>query len=74
MQELISIIHDQLPPNVESEIMNLAEILKEEGKHEGKLETAKNMLLAGSDPVFVIKVTGLSLQEVKVLKKQIESE
>lgn len=56
--------------------MSLAEILKEEGRqegiHEANIATAKNMLLAGSDPVFVVKVTKLSLQEVKALQKQID--
>ena len=75
IQELINIIHNQLPPNVESEIMNLAEILKQEGKQEGRFEekmaTAEKMLLAGSDPAFVVKVTELSLQKVMALQKQL---
>jgi len=61
--------------------MSLAEILKQEGWQEGRQEgwqeanisIAKNMLLAGSDPVFVVKVTQLSLQTVKALQKQIDS-
>jgi recombination-promoting nuclease RpnB len=75
IQELINMIHNQLPPNVESEIMNLAEILKQEGRQEGRFEekiaTAEKMLLSGSDPAFVVTVTELSLQEVKKMKKQL---
>ena len=79
--ELTTIIHDQLSPEVEGTIMNLAERIKEEGRLEGKLEgqlegelkgrldTAQEMLNAGSDFAFIAKVTHLPLDKIKALKK-----
>jgi len=53
--------------------MSLAEQLKQEGRIEGELnkerEIAKRMLDEGSDPAFVAKVTGLSLDKIKTLQK-----
>lgn len=57
--------------------MSLAEQLREEGKLEGefksKLEIAKRMLDAGSDPVFVEKVTGLPHDKIEALLKKQKS-
>ena len=73
IQELVNVIHDQVPPNVENEIMSLAEILRDEGRLEGelkgKLETAQAMLDEGSDIAFIVKVTKLPLDTIKKLKK-----
>lgn len=70
--ELTTIIHDKLLPEVEKEIMSLAEQLKEEGKLEGKLEekleTAHRLLDAGVEPAFVAKATELSLKTIKELQ------
>jgi len=71
LQELTSAIHE-LAPDVEEEIMNLAEKLREEGEIKGKLEIARNMLADGVEPVFVAKYTGLSLQQVKKCKESNE--
>ena len=53
--------------------MSLAEQLKEEGREKGRIEKereiAKRMLDEGADPTFVAKVTGLSLDKIKVLQK-----
>ena len=53
--------------------MSLATQLKEEGRLEGELkkerEIAKRMLEEGSDPAFVVKVTGLSLEQLKEIQK-----
>ena len=38
------------------------------GKLEGKLEVAQSMLEAGSDTAFIVKVTGLSKEEIDKLK------
>ena len=38
ISELTNIIHDKLSPNVEKELMSLAEILREEGELQGKLK------------------------------------
>ena len=84
IQELMEIMHEQLSPNVENEIMSLAEKIRDEGRKEGELrgelrgelkgeikkslQIAQAMLDAGSDPVFVVKVTGLSMSEVQALR------
>lgn len=70
VSELTSIIHDKLSPDVEKEIMSLAEKLREEGELNKSIEIAKNMLAEGSEPVFVAKVTKLSLNQIKTLQKR----
>ena len=40
-----------------------------EGLKKGQIEIAKKMLDENSDPVFVLKVTGLSLDEINMLQK-----
>jgi len=42
---------------------------EEKGKHEGKIETAKNMLKLGFDIETIAKVTDLSIEEIKKLHK-----
>lgn len=66
--ELIKMMKNKLTPKVGEEIMSLAEILKEEGRFEEKLNTAKRMLADGIDPAFVAKATQLPLDQVKKLK------
>ena len=55
------------------EIMTIAEQLRHEGelrgKLEGKLETAQEMLKAGTDIEFIAKVTHLPIEKIKALKK-----
>ena len=82
ISELIAIIHNELSPEAESKIMNLADRIKEEGRLEGerkgilegilegKLETAREMLNAGSDLAFIAKVTRLPLEKIKALKNK----
>lgn len=71
-------------PQHEDNIMTLAEQLKqsgreegialglaqgiERGKQEGKLETARNMLHAGITRKMVLELTGLSEEQLKMLK------
>ncbi|MDI7165312.1 hypothetical protein QMN02_09630 [Leptospira santarosai] len=45
--------------------MTTAERLRQEGKIEGKIEDARNMLLNGASLEFVLSVTGLTEQELK---------
>ena len=45
-----------------------SDYIAEEGRMEGEIEIAKRMLDAGSDPVFIAKVTDLSLDKIKSLK------
>jgi hypothetical protein len=42
---------------------------KAEGKIEGKMEVAQALLQEGSDPAFVAKVTGLTLDQIQQLQK-----
>ena len=41
---------------------------KEEGEHHAKIETAKNMLSKGLDINLVSQCTGLTIEELRVLK------
>lgn len=69
---MMSIMHSELSPGVEKEIMSIAEKLKTEGRIEGelkgqlkaKIEIAQSMLAEGADPIFVAKVTKLPMEEV----------
>ena len=54
------------------EIMNLAEVWKEEARAKA-CEIAKQFLASGTDPIFVAKNTGLSLDEVKSIQKTLEN-
>ena len=76
-EAFFKLIDTQISHEVGEKIMSLAEQLKEEGRIEGKLEgelnkekeIAKRLLDAGSDPTFVAKVTGLSLEKINKLQK-----
>ena len=73
IKQLMDIMHSQLSPDVENEIMTLAERLRDEGRNEGAdkkaIEIAKRMLDAGSDIAFVTKVTNLTAAQIKALQK-----
>ncbi|OIQ53166.1 hypothetical protein [Neomoorella thermoacetica] len=45
---------------------------KLEGKLEGKREVARNLLLLNVDIETIVKATGLTPDEIAVLKKQLE--
>jgi predicted transposase/invertase (TIGR01784 family) len=72
-EAFFKLIDTQISHEVGETIMSLAEQIKEEGKEEGKIEKereiVKRMLDTGSDPAFVAKVTGLSLEKIKMLQK-----
>lgn len=80
VNELIGILKHEMSPDVENEIMSLAEKLIEQGIEQGiekgrleeKVKTAKNMLAESCDPVFVVKVTGLSIERVKTIQKDLK--
>ncbi|QOI44935.1 Rpn family recombination-promoting nuclease/putative transposase (plasmid) [Leptospira interrogans serovar Canicola] len=57
--------HSRYNREYEDLIMTTAEKLRKEGKVEGKIEDAKNMLLNGASLEFVLKVTGFTEQELK---------
>jgi predicted transposase YdaD len=84
--ELIRILQEEMSPTLEKEMTSVAEDLIERGRREGrqehqqevlqegrwqeKREIAKKMLAENSDPIFVIKITGLSFVEVEALQKE----
>lgn len=67
------LIDTQISHEVGDKIMSLAEQLKNEGRIEGEhnkeREIAKRLLEEGAEPVFVAKITGLSLDKIKMLQK-----
>ena len=66
----------RLPQPIGDTFMTIAEQLEARGKAEGEIEgikkTALNLLKEGTDPQFVAKVTGLSLDDVKRLQGDAE--
>ena len=68
-EAFFKLIDTQISHEVGEKIMSLAEQLKEEGRIEKEKEIALRMLEEGSDPAFVAKVTGLSLDKIKKLQK-----
>jgi len=73
--EFQRIIREQVSPKIEESVMSLAQIWKQEGRQEGRLEgvrdTAYSLLLEGANPGMVSRCTGLSLAEVYALHKKI---
>ncbi|EKO23628.1 hypothetical protein LEP1GSC104_4919 [Leptospira interrogans str. UI 12621] len=57
--------HSRFNREYEDLAMTTAEKLIKKGKVEGKIETAKNMLLDGASLEYVLKITGLTEQELK---------
>jgi len=77
--KLEDILAVSYPWEVEKMISNLELVLEEmqreawlKGLEKGKLEVAKNLLLLNVDPDTIAKATGLSLDEIETLKKQLE--
>jgi predicted transposase/invertase (TIGR01784 family) len=75
--EFFKLIDTKISPEMGEQIMSLATKLKKEGLEEGlvkgieqgKILIATRMLEEGSDPAFIIKVTGLSLDQIQKLQK-----
>ena len=65
--EIISLFHDDAW-KIESAELRGKECGKAEGKAEGILETAKNMLKEKCNPALISKVTNLSISEINKLK------
>ncbi|MCD1165162.1 Rpn family recombination-promoting nuclease/putative transposase, partial [Leptospira interrogans] len=64
--EITSLLsHSRYNREYEDLAMTTAEKLIKKGKVEGKIETAKNMLLDGASLEYVLKITGLTEQELK---------
>ena len=70
-KELALLMKNKVSPKMGDKIMSLAEILIEEGIENNKLETARDMLIEGCDPVFVAKITKLPLDKIKALQKSL---
>jgi len=68
-EAFFKLIDTQISHEVGEKIMSLAEQLKEEGRIEKERELAKRMLDEGAEPAFVAKVTGLSLDKIKMMQK-----
>ncbi|MDI7158379.1 Rpn family recombination-promoting nuclease/putative transposase, partial [Leptospira santarosai] len=61
--------HSRINRDYEDLAMTTAERLRQEGKIEGKvegkIETARNMLLDGASLEYILKITGLTEQDLK---------
>ncbi|WP_154645126.1 Rpn family recombination-promoting nuclease/putative transposase, partial [Leptospira interrogans] len=57
--------HSKYNREYEDLAMTTAEKLIQKGEMKGKVETAKNMLLDGASLEYVLKITGLTEQELK---------
>ncbi len=53
-------------------IMTIAEKLKMEGRLEGKIEIAKNMIKMGMDIDQIVKATDIDKDKIKLLKEEIK--
>ena len=71
-ETFFKIINTNVSHETGEKIMSLAEKIRLEGELKGelkgKIETAQNMILEGSDPVFIMKVTKLPLNKIKELQ------
>ena len=61
-------LNDEEIRNVYDKINDVEYYAKKEGRREGVIETAKNMLKKGFDPVEVADITNLSIEKVNSLK------
>jgi predicted transposase/invertase (TIGR01784 family) len=61
---------DALPQRAEEVVMTTAEKLRKEGREEAKLEDARKMLEEGLDEKLIMRITGLTLGEVRKLKER----
>jgi predicted transposase/invertase (TIGR01784 family) len=76
-EQFTEVAQTYLSKELGEDAMTIAQQLREEGRLEGRLEgelikereIAKRMLESGSDSTFVVKVTGLSLEQIKELQK-----
>lgn len=73
VEEFASMAGEEISPQAEEDIMTIAERLRQESRSEGELKgtlkVARRMLDEGSDLVFIVKVTGLAVDQIKALQK-----
>lgn len=67
-EAFFDLITTKISPDVGEKIMTLAEQMREEGKIEGETEIAKRLLNENLDLLFISKMTGLSLNKLKILQ------
>ena len=73
VKEFISLMHNKLQPKLEEELMTLADHIAEKGRQEGLqtgrqegiMDVAIKLLQENTDPVFVARITGLPLEQIK---------
>ena len=73
IKEFISLMHNKLQPKLEEEFMTLADHIAEKGRQEGLqtgrqegiMDVAIKLLQENTDPVFVARITGLPLEQIK---------
>lgn len=76
-----NLITDEISPDVGENIMTLAERMRHRGEQEGiqkgaleeKLGTANRMLKENVEPIFISRITGLSLDKIKEIQLQAET-
>jgi predicted transposase YdaD len=61
-QAFFEFVTIDISPEIGSEVMTLAEQLRQEGKLENQLEIAKRLLAEKVEFAFISKITGLSLE------------
>lgn len=76
-EAFFQLVDERVSHEVGEKIMSLGKVLREEGKleglqegkleglQEGKWQVARKMLIEGVEPVFIAKVTGLSLKVIQ---------
>ena len=60
-----------MQPILEGDVMTVAQQWEQKGSQHEKYEIAKNMLREGADATFVVKTTGLTLEIVAKLSKEV---
>src|SRR3990167_6221307 len=74
VEEFANIAGEEISEMAKEDIMTIAEQMMHRGIEQGELkksiEIARRMIAEGSNPAFIMKVTGLSLDKIKELQKK----
>lgn len=74
-EEFANIAGEEISERAKEDIMTIAEQMMRRGIEQGALknsiEIAQRMIAEGSNPAFIMKVTGLSLDKIKELQKKL---
>ena len=83
IEELARIAGEEISPQAKDDMMTIAEQMRhrgieqgikqgiEQGIEQGKRTIAERMLSEGSNPAFIMKVTGLSLDKIQALQRKV---